>query len=253
MQQEPFAWPEGKRAAVSLSFDDARLSQIDRAMPILDARGVKATFYVSPGALGERLDGWQAAVTNGHEIANHTMTHPCSGNFIWSRQRALEDYTLEQMERELLDANAAIEEALGVTPTTFAYPCGQKSVGRGSGVASYVPLVAEHFLVGRGAFSEIHNDPAFCDLAQITGIDGDDEPFEILKQRLDAAAADGGWLVLFGHEIGDGGRQVTHADALDALCRYATDPANGIWIDTVAAIGRYVDARQSFPQPPSEA
>ena len=55
---EPFAWPGGARAALSLSFDDARRSQIDRGMTILDARGVKATFYVSPGGVSERLDGW---------------------------------------------------------------------------------------------------------------------------------------------------------------------------------------------------
>jgi hypothetical protein len=31
---------------------------------------------------------------------------------------------------------------------------------------------------------------------------------------------------------------------VDALCRYCTDPANGVWIDTVATVGRHVhDAR----------
>jgi peptidoglycan-N-acetylglucosamine deacetylase len=35
-----FSWPDGARAAVSLSFDDARLSQVDVGLPILDRNGV---------------------------------------------------------------------------------------------------------------------------------------------------------------------------------------------------------------------
>ena len=37
-------WPEGKTAALSLTFDDARLSQVDQGLPLLDSYGVKATF-----------------------------------------------------------------------------------------------------------------------------------------------------------------------------------------------------------------
>ncbi|HUT33835.1 MAG TPA: polysaccharide deacetylase family protein [Planctomycetota bacterium] len=239
-----FPWPAGKRAAVSLSFDDARLSQIDRGMAIFNAHGVKATFYVSPGGVTARLDGWKSAVANGHEIGNHTLHHPCSGNFKWSREKALEDYSIEQIEREILDANRFIQETLGVTPATFAYPCGQTYVGRGRDTASYVPLIAEHFLVGRAASSEIHNDPAFCDLAQAACMGSDGRSFEQLEAMVGRAVADGGWLILCGHEIGDGGSQTTLAPALDALCRYCKDPANGIWVDTVATIGRYVAEKQ---------
>ena len=31
-----FSWPEGKKMALSLTFDDARLSQIDTGIPLLD-------------------------------------------------------------------------------------------------------------------------------------------------------------------------------------------------------------------------
>ena len=237
---DDFRWPKGKRAAISLSFDDARLSQVDRGLPILDACGVKATFYVVPERVEQRLSGWKKAVANGHEIGNHTVRHPCTGNFPWSREKALEQYCLEDAERELDEANAAIERLLGVRPTTFAYPCGQKFVGRGLSVKSYVPLVAERFIVGRGAFDEVANDPAFCDLAQVTGIDLDGLDFEQVRQLVDEVVADGRWLVLFGHEIGEPGRQTTFASTLEALCRYAQDPANGLWLDTVAAVGEYI-------------
>src|SRR5689334_4883037 len=103
--QRRFQWPDGKRAAVSLSFDDARLSQIDRGMEILDRHQVKATFYVSCGAVEQRLQGWKKAVAQGHEIGNHTLTHPCSGNFAFSRHNALEQYSLQRIEADILGAN----------------------------------------------------------------------------------------------------------------------------------------------------
>ena len=244
----PVAWPEGKRAAVSLTFDDARASQVDRGLDILGACGVRATFYISPGAVEDRLDGWRRAMAAGHEIGNHTVTHPCSGNFAFARANALEDYTLERIEREMLDASAAAERLLGVRPTTFAYPCGQSFVGRGEALHSYVPLVARHFLVGRGAFNENHNDPAFCDLALVFGMNGDGERFETLRALVDRAAGEGGWLVLFGHEIGHAGPQTTRAEVLERLCRYCTREGSGIWIDTVAAVGRHIARARGGPR-----
>ncbi|HUS90632.1 MAG TPA: polysaccharide deacetylase family protein [Phycisphaerae bacterium] len=242
-----FRWPSGKRAAVSWSFDDARLSQVDRGLGVLDGCGAKATFYVSVANVEQRLGPWRAAVAAGHEIGNHTLNHPCSGNFLFARDKALEGYTLDRMEAELLEANEAVEDLLGVVPETFAYPCGQTYVGRGEGVRSYVPLVAGHFVVGRAAFSETHNDPAFCDLAQAFSRDADGRAFDELGAMVDQALADGGWLILMGHEIGPeaGARQVTNQQALVRLCEYCLDESRGIWLDTVAAVGKHIQEARS--------
>ena len=239
-------WPSGIRGAVSLSFDDARRSQTINGLPLLGAHDVRATFYVSVRQMEQYLTAWHKAAGSGHEIGNHTLTHPCTGNFTWSRQNALEDYTLERMEKdEILAANAAIEKLLGVRPVTFAYPCGQSFVGRGEGVRSYVPLIARHFLAGRGFMGETTNSPSLCDLAQALAIGSDGCTFEQLKPWVDGAAERGEWLILAGHDIGEGGRQTTLAGELDKLCRYLKDPANGIWVDTVAAIGKHVKERQT--------
>jgi len=235
-----FPWPEGKRVAVSLSFDDARPSQVDVGVPLLNEYGVRATFYVSPSRVPERLDGWKAAVAAGHEMGNHSMRHACTGNFAWSRQKALEDYTPTQMAKELDQANAEIQRLLGVHAATFAYPCGQKFVGRGKRVRSYVPLVAERFIAGRGWRDETANDPAFCDPAQLLAVELDGLTFEQLKVLIDAAAEQGSWLVLAGHDIGQKGRQTTRTDTLRAFCEYAADPKTGLWVDTVANVARYV-------------
>lgn len=68
-----FSWPEGKKMALSLTFDDGRLSQPDKGIPLLDKYSVKATFYISPANMLERLDAWETAVRNGHEIGNHSI------------------------------------------------------------------------------------------------------------------------------------------------------------------------------------
>jgi len=241
----PFVWPQGKRAAVSLSFDDARASQLDTAIPVLDKYGIKATFYVSMENAEKRVEGWKAVAAAGHEIGNHSMRHPCTGNFPWSKQKALEDYTLAQMAAELDQASSKIESLLGVHPLTYAYPCGMKYVGRGVHARSYVPLVAERFLAGRGWRDEGANDPMFCDPAQLMTIEFDGLTFEQLKALVDETTKNGSWLVLCGHDVGPGGRQTTRVDTLRAFCEYARDPANGLWVDTVANVARYVRDRQA--------
>lgn len=137
-----FRWPDGKCAAVSVNFDDARPSQVDTGLAVLARLDARATFYVVPVHVEAKLSGWKKLVAAGHEIGNHSVRHPCTGNFEWSREAALENYTLERMRQELLEANRRLEQLLGITPATFAYPCGQAFVGRGSATRSYVPLVA---------------------------------------------------------------------------------------------------------------
>ncbi len=234
------AWPAGKRAAVSLSFDDARTTQVDQGLAILDDFGVRATFYASLSLLDKRADAWAAAVARGHEVGNHTVNHPCSCNFGWGTANVLEAYTLERMEAELLEANDRLTERVGVRPQTFAYPCGQKFVGRGTEARSYVPLIAKHFVAGRGFRDESCNAPQVCDLAQLFGVDYDCMPFAEVQRWLDTTAERGGWLVFAGHDMGVEQRQAVTRQVLEATCRYLTDPAKGFWVDTVAAIGTYV-------------
>lgn len=239
-ESKSFHWPGGKRSAVSLSFDDARLSQIDTGLALFKKEGVRATFFVTSGNLEPRLAGWKQAVADGHEIGNHSMTHPCSGNYQFSLRNALENYDLRMMAHQLDGANEQIQKLLGVKPRTFAYPCGHKFVGRGLDERSYVPLVAERFLVGRGYLDESANNPAFCDLSRAMGTPFDDMDFDQMKKLVDDAAADGRWVIFVGHEIGARHFQTTDAHALEALCEYLKDPANGIWLGTVEEIGTYI-------------
>lgn len=235
-----FAWPEGKKVAVSLTFDDARLSQVDNGIPLLDRFGVKATFYVTPDPMLRRIDGWRKAVNNGHEIGNHSLTHPCTGNFSWSRDNALEDYSLKRMKKDIDSASEIVRRELGIQPVSFAFPCGQTFIGRGKNTKSYIPLIATMFETGRGWLNEGPNDPLFCDLSQLTGMELDNKSFDEIRRLIESAKSKGQWLVLAGHEMGNEGPQTSLLATIEAICQYASDPANGIWIANVHEVASYV-------------
>jgi peptidoglycan-N-acetylglucosamine deacetylase len=244
-----FAWPAGVRGALSLTFDDSRPSQIEKGVPLFDRFGVHATFYVMPAVVTQRQDAWRRAVASGHEAGGHTLTHPCTCNFGFSGPRAtiLEEMTLGQMEAEVTESNAQIEQLVGVRPVSFAYPCGQKFVGRGERLQSYVPLIARHYLTGRGWRDEYFNAPDRCDLVQLAGVEFDGLDFEQVRPQIATAAQSGNWLVLAGHDIGtDPRQQVTKVSTLEAICAYGREPANGIWIDTVGVIGAYIRQTRGF-------
>ena len=244
-----FHWPDGKEAAVSLSFDDARVSQIDHGLALFKKAGVKVTFFVLPDGVEKRLAGWKQAVADGHEIGNHSLTHPCTGNYAFSLRNALEDYDLARMAQQLDGANEEIYRQLDVKPRTFAYPCGQKFVGRGLDVKSYVPLVADRFLAGRGYLDESANDPRICDLAQAMGTSFDDLDFSQMKKIVDDAIEQGRWVIFVGHEIGERGYQVTDTKALEALCEYLKNPATGVWLGTVQEIAAHIRTQRENTNP----
>ncbi len=233
-QKSSFAWPEGKQIAISLTFDDARPSQATTGIPVLNEYNVQGTFYLVPSAVKPQLENWKKAVAAGQEMANHSVNHPCTGNFPWSRSKALEDYTQESMQDELSEANTQIFQLLGVECEAFAYPCGNTFVGRGVNTKSYVPVVAKLFKTGRP------NAPEFCDMAQLTGMEMDGRDFEEILPMIEQAKANGMWLILAGHEMGENGNQTTRISMLRKLIQYAQDPKNGIWIAPVGTVAKHI-------------
>lgn len=84
----PARWYGNSQAACSITFDDGTLDQYLIAVPELDARAIKGTFFVitGPRAAGYWQDGntnrllfnWDQARElheKGHEIASHTANH----------------------------------------------------------------------------------------------------------------------------------------------------------------------------------
>jgi len=244
-----FPWPNGAKAAFSLSFDDATPSHPDIAIPILDQYSFKATFFVmgNQERIPLRLEEWKKAVAAGHEIGNHLVNHPCSGNFPWiDPGRALENYTLDQIEDEIVEANALIHEMLGTTPVSFAYPCGLDFVGRGTARRSYVHLVAGHFLVGRGYRGEYLNNPAFCDLAMVQSIGVDESTFEEMIQMIEKSITLGYWVIFALHKARPGSGPGASEENLHKLCGWLKENENRVWSNTVGEVAKFISENRSI-------
>ncbi|MGB0987077.1 MAG: polysaccharide deacetylase family protein [Pseudoalteromonas spongiae] len=240
-------YPNNAQHAVSLSFDDARRSQADVGLPILDKHNVKGTFYLMPVQMKGKEAKWQAAAKAGHEIANHSASHLCTGNFRWLREKnkGLEQVDLPFIEKDIQTAQQQIEQITGVAPVGYAYPCGHKFVGRGESVQSYVPLIAKSFEYGRTWNDETANDPHYYDTAQIRAFDIDNKSFEEIKAIIERAKFDDAWIVLAGHEVGDRALYTIDSKALDQLIVYLKDPKNGFWLAPVAEVNQYIQQKRT--------
>ena len=195
----------------------------------------------------EELELWKKAATSGHEFGNHTIGHPCTGNFAWVRYDdvVLESYDIDRMRAEVLQANDEIEELLGVRPVSFAYPCGQTYVGRGINTKSYVPLIAELFQTGRRWLDETSNAPDHFDPAQVMAMRMDGEDFNTIRRLIERTKRSETWLVLAGHGIGDSTRWGTNLGMLRELLTYVQEPDNGVWIAPVSEVASFIAKEQA--------
>jgi peptidoglycan/xylan/chitin deacetylase (PgdA/CDA1 family) len=100
----------GHKAATSLTFDDGDHSHLDVAIPELDQRGMKATFFLIANQT-DRKDDWRKIIAKGHEIGNHSLDH-----------RHPAEMTAQQQEAQVVGANHVLQKEFGVQVRSFAYP-----------------------------------------------------------------------------------------------------------------------------------
>lgn len=109
-------YPEGKKKALILSYDDAQTTDI-RMVELLNEFGIKAAFHLNSGRLG--MPGYMKALNikkeyDGHEIAAHTLMHP-----------HLAQLPKDQMLYEILEDRRRLEEITGQIVEGFSYPFGE--------------------------------------------------------------------------------------------------------------------------------
>ncbi|MBT1707917.1 polysaccharide deacetylase family protein [Fulvivirgaceae bacterium PWU5] len=141
-------------AIICLTYDDALPSQLENVIPQLNALHLKATFFINsiPGSsdqLGHgspSLIAWKAAAAQGHELANHTLFHPCPQKLGWEKDVSLETYTLDMLLSEIKTMHAYLDAITGKKKKrSFAYPCNETALNgvdytaalRKLGVVSY--------------------------------------------------------------------------------------------------------------------
>jgi peptidoglycan/xylan/chitin deacetylase (PgdA/CDA1 family) len=233
---DKFYWPPGKKAAVSLTYDDALTSQLDHAAPALASHHLHGTFFVTENARNEP-DRWRAMSKRGHELAAHTLLHPCDGAQSWVKKgNALQDYDAARMEAELRESIGLLE-SLGAKrgAFTFAYPCGATWIG--ASYESYTPIVMKYFSAARGVASTFA-DPTTESFENAPAVSGEKTKDELV-QLVEGAARDGSWLILMFHGVG-GDFMSVDLDAHEGLLAYLEQHRDSIWTDTFVRISTYV-------------
>ena len=218
------SWPENRKGAVSLGFDDSCPSHLSLGIPALNARGLKGTFFVitGDGSWTADWDSWRSSASAGHEVASHTMTHP------W-----LTDIPLSEVQDELAGAKAAIDAQIPSQKCiSFAYPFGALN----SSVASIAQSI---YVASRGISCGLNSEPVdFSNVKACSPDDGDD-----IYAQADAAEQQQKWLVAFIHSL-DGGRDCWGNWEIDMWTTYLDYlKTKNLWVGTFGAAVKYIQER----------
>jgi peptidoglycan/xylan/chitin deacetylase (PgdA/CDA1 family) len=97
-----------------MTFDDGpHVENTPRLLDLLKQRGIKATFFVVGQCAAEYPDIMKRIVAEGHEIANHSWSHP-------QLSKMGEGSVTDQLQR----THDVIEQTTGVAPTLMRPPYG---------------------------------------------------------------------------------------------------------------------------------
>ncbi|MFL5297708.1 MAG: polysaccharide deacetylase family protein [Phenylobacterium sp.] len=239
-------WPGGARAAVSLTYDDGLNSQLDNAVPALDRHGFKATFFLTGDnvRLGRRLNEWEQLARDGHEVANHTVTHPCALHRL--RPEAFERGEIDRMEG-FLDSNFSPDRQ-----RTFAYPCGFLGIGPGGRrerYARYRQILERDGVVAARTTAGRPNrvQDVIADRFNLHAFEPTEDADMVAPARryLAAAASQGAWAILVFHDILP--RWASEGDASIGVHRRILQHIadEGFWVAPMGKAFEYIQARRS--------
>lgn len=172
------AWPKGKVAALALTYDDALHSQLDFAIPQLNAAGFKGTFFLDGDITPADMLRWRKAKAAGHELGNHSLFHPCPRAMLPDRKNYFtDDYDVDRMLGEIAAMNNVLFGIDGASTRTYSVPCSQMLVGgvdytsalRKSGLVKYVRT-------GGDQYKSVVTDFATLDSFQVPSYGPVDKP-----------------------------------------------------------------------------
>ncbi|WP_437817477.1 cellulose binding domain-containing protein [Sorangium sp. So ce1078] len=210
----------GFRGAVSYTFDDSNSSQIQN-YDALNALDVPFTFYLQTGKSESSNPVWQRAVTDGHELGNHTKSHSSNDNGS--------------------DTDAAtqfIESKFGVDVWTMAAP---------NGSSVYTNLARTRFLINRGVANNLigpndSTDP-FTLPCYIPPTGASTAMFD---DQISSARSAGKWRTVLVHGFTGGSDGAYQPVPLRGFLDHVqhTKALGDMWIDSVVNVGAYWRAQK---------
>jgi peptidoglycan/xylan/chitin deacetylase (PgdA/CDA1 family) len=237
-------WPDGAKAAIVLTYDDALTSQLDNAVPALDEAGFKGTFFLSTVKLAD-VPRWREAAGEGHELGNHTIFHPCAAaTYPTEPRNTSEAYTVAAMLAEIQQQNVLLTALDGKPRHGLATPCGQTLAGgedyiealRAAGLVDYVRAAsASGAEVREGPGSDPMHVPARGFPDDVTGPQ--------LIAYAEEARRGGGIAVFLFHGIGGDYLQTSNA-AHRELIAWLAEHREELWVTTLAEAVERARARR---------
>ena len=236
--------PEGRRAAVSLTYDDALPVHRELVAPLLSERGLRGTFYTPAAApdLHRKVEAWRGVAGLGHELGNHTCWHPCRndhGKASWVRYD-LRDYSQRRIEDEVRLANAILRLIDGETERTYAATCGHITIG-----PTEAPVDFTHGLTKDVACIRAGGTKAPVPFDQVDfvvpHVAADHKAAADLIAIVDQAREQGGWVVFMIHGVGEGTYNLhmdpaEHRKLLDHIAAHSDE----IWAAPTIAVAKHL-------------
>ncbi len=238
--QDKTPW-NGKKCAVVLTYDDALNVHLDNVITSLDSFDIKGTFYLQGEAavIRERMDEWRSAAENGHELGNHSLTHPCDGqgeDRSWvSEENDLSRYSVYRAVNEIRINNTILQAIDGNTERTFAYPCGDSYID----TINYYTQVKDEFVGARGVKTGMQQlkDIDLNDI-QCYMINGDSgaNMINLVNKAIETKTL----LVFLFHGVGGEHGINVSLEAHQKLIHYIAEHQNEIWNATLVEVARYI-------------
>ncbi|HTA89912.1 MAG TPA: polysaccharide deacetylase family protein [Polyangiaceae bacterium] len=222
----------GFQAAVSYTFDDAQPSQIEHWAE-LKAEGIRGTFYLNTRAQATEADfdsTWQDAEAQGWELGNHTVHH-CNADGTCPNGA-----TFTSIDQEFDDVTTYITTTgQQAAAWTAAYPYGD---------TGYEPAAEERFFLARGVSGGLvaandSTDP--FDLPCIAAVAAGGEPVSTFSGDVDAAHAQGKWLIFLFHTIlptDQSWYAPTDIGSITGSMEHAKSLPD-VWLDSLVNVGAY--------------
>ena len=209
-------YKDGRKAALSFTFDDGASDQLSLAIPQLEARGWRGTFYVIGSFIQDEGNGFTWDVLRdiagrGHEIGSHTMTH-----------RNLLEIPYEEAVREVSDCDSLILARTGVRPLSFAYPF--------NAADARIKAMAESGKAGSRTTQTV--------LGGRTTKEG-------FSRKLDDLTGKGGWMVTMTHGIEQGYDHFTSLASYIDYLEMVRSREGSLWIAPFAEVASYIKERDA--------
>lgn len=219
-------YPQDRKAALSLTFDDGFLTEVNDTLEILDPLGLKGTFFIIPEGMGEGVEGSQRFITwerakemhsEGQEIGTHGFT-----------KTKLHEATDDHLDQLVNGSRQTIIDRMGVTPISYAAPGGSNA----NDPRVNAKILENHFFIRTGSlpYGNRPNRP-WSD--------------EATRAKLVEATRTGQWHTAVIHSIVGGYTPFDSKDVFREHCEWLKSQDDVLWVAPMGEVGRYIRTREN--------